>query len=50
MHVILTARFRDLAIRAVASYDIATERARELIRLGWDVDLSDEAGNPVAWR
>jgi hypothetical protein len=49
MSVILTARFQDLSIRALASYDVATERARDLCRLGWDVDLTDEAGNPVAW-
>jgi hypothetical protein len=49
MSVIMTAKFRDLSIRAVASYDVATERARELLRLGWDVELNDEAGNPVVW-
>jgi hypothetical protein len=50
MQVILTARHRDLVVRAITSYDVAIERARDLIRLGWEVELEDDAGNPVAWR
>jgi hypothetical protein len=49
MSVIITARFRDLSIRAIAPFPIAVERARDLRGLGWDVELTDEAGNPVAW-
>jgi hypothetical protein len=49
MSVIITARFRDLSVRVIAPFPVAVERARDLRRLGWDVELNDEAGNPVAW-
>ena len=49
MPVIITAHFRELSIRVLAPFSIAVERARDLRRLGWDVELNDEAGNPVAW-
>ena len=49
MDVIITARYGDLSVRAIASFRAAVQRARELRELGWTVDLSDESGNPVAW-
>ncbi len=49
MGIILAATRGELKIRAVASYTLAVQRARELFDLGWDVQLHDEAGNPVAW-
>jgi hypothetical protein len=50
MDVIITGRFGDLVIRAIApSFSTAVERGRDLRRLGWVVELADEAGNPVLW-
>jgi hypothetical protein len=49
MAIIITATHGELKIRAIASYSLAVQRARELFDLGWDVQLHDEAGNPVTW-
>jgi hypothetical protein len=49
MDIVMTATHGELKIRAIASYDVAVERARELFDLGWHVQLHDEAGNPVTW-
>jgi hypothetical protein len=49
MHIFITATHGEHKIRAIASYDVGVQRARELFDLGWDVQLEDEAGNPVTW-
>jgi hypothetical protein len=49
MSIIITATCGELKIRAIGSYTLAVQRARELFDLGWDVQLHDDAGNPVAW-
>jgi hypothetical protein len=47
--VILTASFQDLSLSAITSHPAALERARELQRLGWDVELRDDVDDRVAW-
>jgi len=49
MGVIITARFGDIAVRVIAPFSTAVQRGRELRQLGWDVELTDEAGNHVRW-
>jgi hypothetical protein len=49
MAIIITGTHGELKIRAIASYSVAVQRARELFDLGWDVQLLDEAGNFVTW-
>jgi hypothetical protein len=43
--VILDAVLEDMTVRVIASAEVASERARDLLALGWAVEIRDEDGN-----
>ena len=47
MTVILVATFEDVSVRVITSLAVAIERALDLARLGWDVEIHDESGRPI---